>query len=178
MKIQLNHLPIVLALLLPAVSLPVRADREEEQQRSERTRVRPQFEIKLTIHFLTDGKRVSHKDYSIVLAHEQNGKIRTLKKVPVELQAGKIEYLETGVKCDTTYEIKDGALELHVELVMSGLSAVQGGPGAKSPLDEVQCRFVANIVPGTPTVAARFDAPEGNAGYEIEVLATPVAAKQ
>jgi len=109
MKTKLRLLPIVLTLVLPAVSLPIRA---EEGQRNERLRPRTQYEIRLTIHFLNDGKRVSHKDYSILLRDDNGGKIRTLKKVPVELQAGKIDYLETGVKCDTKIEIKDGVLEL------------------------------------------------------------------
>ncbi|RPJ51486.1 MAG: hypothetical protein EHM23_34050 [Acidobacteria bacterium] len=178
MMTKLRHLPIVFALLLPALSLPVRANREEEQERSERARVRPQYEIKLTIHFLTDGKRVSHKDYSIVLGNDNGGKIRTLKKVPVELQHLKIEYVETGVKCDAKYEIKEGGLELSIELVMSSFSETEGETIAKSSLHEVQCRVEANIVPGTPTVIARLDAPDSNAGYEIEVLATPVAVRQ
>ncbi|MFB3906444.1 MAG: hypothetical protein ACE15E_23615 [Acidobacteriota bacterium] len=175
MRPKLRYLPAMFAMLLPSVSLY--ADSEQEQ-RSERTRVRPQYEIKLTIHFLNDGKRTNHKDYSIILGNDQGGKIRTLKKVPVEREVGKVDYLETGVKCDTRYEIKDGSLQLYVELIMSGLSPGEHGSDANAPLDEIQCRAVANIIPSRPTVVARLDGTAGNTGYEIEVLATPVTAQQ
>ncbi len=178
MKNNLRIMLVTLTLLLPAVSLPVRAEAGEEQQTNEKPRVRPQYEIKLTIYFLNDGKRINHKDYSVVLGHDDNGKIRTLKKVPVELQGGKTEYVETGVKYDINYQFKDGAPQVWVSLIVSGLSAAEGGPAAKSPIDEIQCGFVANLVPGVPTVGARLDAPDSNAGYEIEVTAVPLAVKQ
>jgi len=39
-------------------------------------------------------------------------------------------------------------------------------------------RFQTNTVPGAPSVVARFDAPDSNSGYEIEVLAVPVTLKR
>lgn len=177
MKTKLRHWAILLALFLPVVSLPARAG-AQEGQRGERARSRPQYEIKLTIHFLTDGKRVSHKDYSIMLRDDSEGKIRALKKIPAGSQAGKNEYREIGVKCDTKVEMKDGLLDVEMELVMANPSSSTEGATGSSPIDEVQCHFEANILPGTPSVVARLDAPDSNAGYEIEVLAVPVTVRQ
>lgn len=174
MKTKVALLPILLALLLPAVGSTARAE-AQEGQRSERSRSSPQYEVKLTIHFLKDGKRTSHKDYSILLRDDNEGKIRALRKIPVASQGGKTEYREVGVKCDTKVEAKDGVLELEVELVMSNASA-EGA--ANGPIDEIQCHLEANVLPGTPSVVSRLDAPDGNAGYEIEVLVTPVAVRQ
>lgn len=177
MKPKITHLLMLTMLLSPVVAMTLDSETQEGQPRAEKAHSRQQYEIKLTIHFLAEGQRANRREYSLVLQNDGSGNIRMIKKQPVPLPDGKADYIETGVKCDLQCQVRDGVLAISGALVLSNVDRAGQATGPRPPVDEVQCRFQTDVVPGTATVVARIDDPDKNTRWEIEILASPAGAK-
>jgi len=168
----MKHLSKV--LLLTLLFLPVLAAEPRSHLASEAARQRGPSRLASMYRFaftlrIFEGTQEQIRQFELILEDRSEGKVRSLIKIPVR-QGDAINYVDTGIKCDTQFQEIEGAVRLETELTYTDLA--NSTPTADAPrIHEWQTRVNTIVMPNRSTLLSSYDGGTGSRRYRLEVLA-------
>jgi hypothetical protein len=136
------------------------------------------YRLNFSFHELENGKRLSTRNYSMLLEPNTFVKLNVGSKMPVPSNAGpnvQYSYIDVGVNLRARIQEQGPDLRLNAEIEMSNLGADKDVQNRPLPqIRQIRAEVDAILAPGRATPVVTLDDPAGPRQYEMEVTASRV----
>lgn len=147
------------------------------------------YRLKFALNELDDGKKINTRQYAmnlVALRQEDRGEIRELSgfksikigtRVPIEIESGKVEYIDVGtsIRCRMIEDETGLSLEAHGEvssLVPHADTDLYHSNTRNPILRQLSIDAVTAITPGELTTLGTVDDPDSKRQFQLEVTVT------
>ncbi|HLB91646.1 MAG TPA: hypothetical protein VJK27_04860 [Terriglobales bacterium] len=132
------------------------------------------FRLDFSINELEDGKKINSRQYSMNLTANQPQDIKIGTRVPVEVKAGEVQYMDVGTNISGRLQSRNGQLELFVNTDMSNFAIPEQATGHESHpmIRQLKIGGSTLVVLGTPMVIGSADDPNSKRQFQVEVTMT------
>jgi len=132
------------------------------------------YRLDFSINELEDGKKINSRQYSMNLTANQPQDIKIGTRVPVEVKAGEVQYMDVGTNISGRLQSRNGQLELFVNTDMSNFAIPEQATGHESHpmIRQLKIGGSTLVVLGTPMVIGSADDPNSKRQFQVEVTMT------
>lgn len=160
---------------------PVSPKAQPDKAAEEKAKPRPpieQYHLEFSINELEDGKKINSRQYSMNLDTNGGGdEIKIGSRVPVEVKAGEIQYIDLGTNIYARIGENRDQTELTVRAETSNFAA-EPSPGEKRDLQPMvrQLKMGGSVLlpVSKPVVLSSADDPNSKREFQLEVTVTKV----
>jgi hypothetical protein len=149
----------------------------------------PAYHLEFALNELEDGKKINTRQYGmdlVALRQEDRGNFRDLAgnkaikigtRLPVEIEQGKVEYIDIGtsIRCHMMEDEAGLSLEAHAEVssLVPRTSTDAYRPNTTNPiLRQLSIEAATAITPGKLTTLGTVDDPDSKRQFQLEVTVT------
>jgi hypothetical protein len=120
------------------------------------------------------GKRLSTRNYTILVVVGRNGRLNTSARIPVPTGGGNSQYtyMDTGVNINAGLQERDGQVVLEGEVRVTMPPFDEGKPGLPPANQNFGWNGSTPLAPGKPTAMLDFDDMGTRRHFTVEVTAT------
>jgi hypothetical protein len=180
---------IIAAGLLSVQSRVCLAQENSSAKTADQRKPIPAYHLDFALDELEDGKKINTRQYAmdlVALRQEDRGDIRQLSdfkaikigtRVPVEIESGKVEYMDVGtsIRCRMIEDETGLSLEARAEVssLVPRADTDLYHPGTHDPiLRQLSIDAVTAITPGKVTSLGTVDDPDSKRQFQLEVRVT------
>lgn len=183
---------LAMALLLAATTMHAQDTAKPEVKNQKAAEQEPAkfFHLNFVVKELEGGKVVNSRSYAMIIGvypykqfgpgaylNQQARSIRTGTRVPVEMEAGKSDYVDVGVNidCRSTMLVQN-QLAMNVSAEVSSIETAPDGAAKTSlpPIHQNKLNSDVIVSMGKPTVLFTSDDVTSRRTLELELTATPI----
>lgn len=132
------------------------------------------WRVNFTLHETDEGKRLSTRNYSMLVEAGNYGRIRIGTKVPVATGERQFQYYDVGLNFDCKLNEVNSELRFNASMDVSSVDAEKPPAGSNPVVRQMRAEAAGAITPGKATSIATLDDPATRRHYEFEMTATPV----
>ena len=179
-----RHISIPMAIALAAFCLTLVPKVASAQQETKPQKPATAYRLEFNVRELENGKRLNSRNYMMMAAENQFGRIRVGDSVPYETGEGKYQYRDVGMNIDCRpreHEVEfaratvEAGVELEISVEISSVAPKSETATGFHPVIRSNHATVQTVVAlDKPTVVTSLDDVESNRRYEIEVTASKV----
>ncbi len=146
-----------------------------------------QYRLEFKISELEGAKKLNSRTYTLLIEQHETGKLRIGTKIPLQVTAGQIQYMDVGQNLDCqvrTESERTVGLNVDVDFTNFAMSeqlttenAAQHSPGTPV-LHQFRITSKATLELGKPTIISSFDDPSSKHTFQIEVTATRIRERE
>lgn len=138
------------------------------------------YRLQFAVHELENSKRVSTKNYTMLVQNTDSGRINAGTRVPLPSGGpgagpNQFQYYDIGLNLRCRVHERESQVLLNTEVSISNISAeAENRPGQPPTIRQISSTVGSVVHEGKPTTIITLDDPATRRRYEVEVTATRV----